>query len=262
MINSSRIAASVVALSSLCLFGACGTTDESRPIEVIYYVSGQSGTRFAVDGIQAANGNHPGARPSFEAPFFFVLENARQFSTGDPIRGCFRTFDNETAAITVYLYFGTQFQRSVVLQPGQCYGPGYDPQNPPDCDDFASNCSDPTGIDDSPEVRFEICPHDPNGPDTPCANAPADGPANLVFSASVGDFDATNITTCLVPEAAVTACATPAIFYLEDPNRVQGIFNKANDRNNDFQLQADAYVGGNLRTSQKDDDNVVIDVEL
>lgn len=262
MTNASRIIRIIAALCSLPLLGSCGDPDQSRPVEVIFYVDGLSGTRFAVDGLQARNGNHPPPRPSFEVPFFFVLENAQQFTSGDGIRGCFRTFADETAPITVYLYYGTAFQRRVVLQPGQCYGPGYDPQNPPDCASFVNNCTDTSDINLSPEVRFELCPRDPNSPDMPCADAPAVGPANLVFTASVGDFDATSNTACLVPEAAVSSCTTPSIFYLEDPNRVQGIFTKLNDQNNDFHLQADAYVRGNLRTSESDDDNVVIDLEL
>jgi hypothetical protein len=257
-----RRVATVLALLPLALlFAACGNNDETRPIEVLFYVDGLSGTRFAVDGIQAANGDHRLPGRTFEAPYFFVLENARHFGTGPGIRGCFRTFADESAPITVFLYFGTALQQRVVLQPGQCYGPGYDPQNPPDCDEFVNPCTVTADIDmREPEVRFEICTR--TG-DELCIDAPATGPANIAFSASIGDFDATNITTCVVEEAATSACTTPSIFYLEDPaDRIQGIFTKLGGQNPDVNLQADVYVGGNLRTSETNDDDVVIDEEI
>jgi hypothetical protein len=150
----------------------------------------------------------------------------------------------------------------VVLQPGQCYGPGYDPQNPPDCADFVNPCDQTDDIDiTSPEVRFEICVHNPNGL---CSDAaPPTGPANIGFTGSTGDFDATTITSCAVPEAAASFCTTPSIFYLEDPvDRVQGIFTKLSNQNRDVDLQADLFVNGNLRDSKTDHGDIVIDEGL
>jgi hypothetical protein len=260
--TETRRAIPVLAMLPLALLlAACGSNDETRPIEVLFYVDGLSGTRFAVDGIQAANGDHHLPGRTFEVPYFFVLENAQHFKTGAGIRGCFRTFADETAPITVFLYFGTALQQRVVLQPGQCYGPGYDPQDPPDCDEFVNPCTVTADIDmPEPEVRFEICTHTGDGV---CLDSPATGPANVAFSSSIGDFDATNITTCLVPEAAVSACTTPSIFYLEDPaDRIQGIFTKLGGQNPDVDLQADLYVGGNLRTSTTEHGDVVIDEDI
>jgi hypothetical protein len=191
-----------------------------------------------------------------------VLENARHFRAGPGIRGCFRTFAEETAPITIFLYFGTALQQRVVLQPGQCYGPGYDPQDPPDCTEFVNPCTITADIDmREPEVRFEVCTRTDSR--TLCVDAPATGPANVAFSASLGDFDVTNITTCAVPEAASSACTTPSIFYLEDPaDRIQGIFSKLGGQNPDVGMQTDLYVGGNLRTSQTDSGEVIIDEPL
>lgn len=265
MLDLKRVASAVRTFTLALLLAACGSSDESRPIEVIFYVDGLSGTRFAVDAIQARNADHrfPTGR-TFEAPFFFVLENALQFESGQGIRGCFRTLPGEAAPITIFLYYGTVFQQRVTLQPGQCYGPGDDPQNPPSCEEFDSRDSacDFTGdiTVPAPEVRFEVCV---NTGSTLCQNAPATGIANLAFTASIGDFDATNITTCSVPEAAASFCTTPSIFYLENPaDRLQGIFTKLAGQNPNFFLQADVYVGGDFLTSETNDHDVIIDEAL
>jgi hypothetical protein len=258
MLDLKRVGSAVRTFALALLLAACGSSDESRPIEVIFYVDGLSGTRFAVDSIQARNADHRLPGRTFEAPFFFVLENALQFDSEEGIRGCFRTFADEPAPITIFVYYGTLFQQRVVLQPGQCYGPGYDPQNPPDCEQFTCALVD---VDvPGPEVRFEVCP---NTGTTRCQDAPATGVANIAFTASIGDFDATNITTCSIPEAAASFCTTPSIFYLENPaDRLQGIFTKLAGQNPNVFLQADVYVGGNFRTSETNDHDVIIDEEL
>jgi hypothetical protein len=272
-----RRAAHSVAILSLALLIACGSTDETRPIEVLFYVDALSGTRFMVDGFQAQNADHRLPGRTFEAPHFFVLENARQFQPPQRgVRGCFRTLPDcrsvepsdpcETAPITIFLFYGTVLQERVTLQPGQCYGPDDDPQNPPDCDapDFATSCpaNDPNIVLSGPEVRFELCTSTA-AESVPCVDAPASGPANVAFSANIGDFDASNFTTCSVPEAAISFCTTPAIFFLENPaDRVQGIFAKLFNQNPNVSLHADLYVDGRIHTSQASDGDVIIDEGL
>lgn len=270
MISIRRVASGVRALFLALLLAACSNPDESRPIEVLFYVDGLSGTRFAVDGLQAANSvAHRLPDRTFEVPFFFVMENARQFDDGDGIRACFRTFADETAPLTIFRYFGTNLQRRVTLSPGQCFGPGYDPDDPPDCDDFVCAIADPSQ-NFGPEVRFEICVDRndctcretaENAPG--CAPGPTPVPENIAFTASVGDFDATNITTCFIPEASASFCTTASIFYLENPfDRVQGIFTKLGGQNDDVDLKADLYIDDDLRTSKSGGGDLVIDEGL
>src|SRR5262249_1340447 len=157
------------------------------------------GARFMVDGLQAANADHKLPGRTFEAPYFFVMENARQFKAPSAgIRGCFRTLPDETSPITIFLFYGTALQQRVTLQPGQCFGPRSDPRDPPDCADFVTPCAATDPMVTSHEIRFEVCTSTGTGS---CIDAPATGPANVGFTASTGDFDATNITNCAIPEA-------------------------------------------------------------
>jgi hypothetical protein len=253
----------LVALLHPLSCGESGSRDQ-RPIEVIYYVTGVSGTRFQVEGFQAANADHDLRGREFRTPHFFVLENALQFELpAQPIRGTFQAIDD---TIQVFVLFGTQLQeRSIELAPGQ--------RATFPCDDLdvdTGECRDgnippPTPAPRGPEIRFEICTAAAEGSvDTPCSDLDPPVPPNLAFDVTVGDINGTNVTVCSITAAAVQTCRTATTLFLENPKeRVTGVFQKLAGENRDARLRAEIYVNGRLADSDVSrQDAIILDVEL
>ncbi len=196
---------------------ACGErgSREVRPIEVLYYVSGGPGIPFRFRqepsssecgsvgaGLQSANADHQFGERIFETPHFFVLENESQ-----PVRAVIENIDDASGLpLDVYLYFGYNLRTRETIDPGECRTVG---------------SADPDAILPErvvgPEVRIEICsPDDPAN--IPCVPAPGQAPLtdhHVAFFATVGDLEASNITSCQTVPVAQT-CRSPATFFMED----------------------------------------------
>ncbi len=221
---------------AVCLFGimllglGCGESGqrETLPIEVIFYVSGVSGTTFRVESLQAANADHRFGDREFRTPYFFVMENAFQ-----PVSGSFFLPADQPAPITVNLFLGNILRKTVDIQPGTSAPVSEGTPAPK-----------PTGR----EVRFDV---------TSVAGA-----ANIGFDVtlgSVGEQHATIFTNCDVRQVAAEFCSTPATFFLEDPrDQVTGDFTKLPGQDADSVFKVDFFLDGRLLRSGSDNEEVAI----
>jgi len=215
---------------------ACGESGErpSRPIEVIYYVSGVSGTKFQVkgpegEGFQAANANHPLGDREFESPMFFVMENAFE-----PVSAVFRVPEDQLNPITVSLLLGNVLRKTTEIRPGSSAT-------------VSEGTPDP--VVTGPDVRFEV--------------TSAAGPKHVGFDVTIGDLYASNYTNCNIRQVAAELCSTPAIFFLEDArDQVTGIFAKFSGQDPDAALQADLFLNGTLAQSSSGTGTIIIDEDL
>ena len=210
---------------------ACGKSGDrpTRPIEVIYYVSGVSGTRFQVEQLQAANADHRLPDRELKAPSFIVMENALQ-----PVSAVFRNAEGQLDPITVSLFLGNVLRRTVEIAPGTSATVG-------------EGTPVPNVI--GPDVRFEI--------------SSTTGPENVGFDVSIGDLYDTNVTNCNIRPVAVEFCSTPAMFFLEDAREtITGIFTKLGGQDEDAVFKVDLFVNGAFVESGSGRDDVVIEHDL
>jgi hypothetical protein len=257
--RTARLAAFAVAVG---LIGAA--CDESgsrptRPIEVLYYVSGVQGLPFQVlaepvpacgegAGIQAANADHRFGERIFRVPHLFVLENARQ-----PVRAVFVNVDDSVDpadAMRVDLFFGLNLQATEAdVAPGECATVAGDPLNPPDPQVRP------------PEVRIEVCSRPPSGNrNAPCDSDEPD--AGVAFFASLGDIKASNLTSCQILPVA-ESCRTTATFFIEDARQiVSAVFSKLGGQDPDTILRAELYVDGNLKDVDTSSGTVIVQQDL
>jgi hypothetical protein len=117
----------VLAAALVFTGAACGESGsrETRPAEVLYRISGVSGSAFRLataddacqgaSGIQAANADHQFGDRVFAAPHFFILENAFQ-----PIRATFLVPDDEVNPIRIDLFLGLELRSVASVNSGQC----------------------------------------------------------------------------------------------------------------------------------------------
>jgi len=250
----------VLALPLALLCAGCGKTGsrDFRPIEVLYFVSGPTGTQFQTAaeaqpdcgsdgvGIQAANGDHQFGDRVFLTPHLFVLENARQ-----PVRGVFEVPPENAVGIAVDLFLGTNVQATTSgeLAPGACSTVGTD----------TANTLQP--VVTSPEIRVEVCAaSDQTGASVPCDQNTTD--PNVSFFATIGDTRGSNITSCNL-RPLTEACRTPATFFLEDAkDSVSAIFTKFSDQDRDVVLRAELYVDGNLKDTQTSKNDVIVQSDI
>lgn len=231
----SILSAVALAVCWVTLAGGCGGsgTRETQPIEVIFFVDGPEGARFRVEAIHAANADHRFGEREFAAPHFFVLENARQ-----PVRGWFEPLD-DPIRVTVALGAPTTALGSEgetrTISPGD--------------EDRSVGTGHPSPEPSGPEVRFEVTAGD-------------DG-AHVGFTATVGDRNATVITSCVLPPAIAPNCFTPATFFIENPRgTVSGLFTKFASENPDIAIRADLIVDGSLRDTDSGRQDAVVSVDL
>jgi len=214
------------------LVSGCGESGvrESRPIEVIFFVGGPTGARFRVDALQAANADHRFGDRVFEAPHFFVLENVRQ-----PVSGIFQALD-EPIRVTLALGSPTsslgQEGQSRTIEPGQSdnsVGTG-------------TPAPDPRGV----EARFEVT-----------------STGTVGFTAILGDQNATNLTSCVLPSEIAQNCLTPATFFLENPQKtVSAVFTKLATENPDARLDVNLFLDDRLAETESAKGDVVIAHDL
>jgi hypothetical protein len=232
--------------------GKSGSRD-TRPIEVIYYVSGPQGLPFQVlpepipgcaqgAGIQAANADHRFGQRIFRVPHFFVLENAFQ-----PVRAVFVNVDDspDPESMRVDLYFGTNLQATAPdVPPGECVTVTGEPGRVPD----------PVV---GRQVRIEVCSRAPDGNrNAPCESDYPD--AGVAFFASLGDIQATNLTSCQILPVA-ESCRTRATFFIEDAKEiVSAVFSKLSGQNPNSIMRAELYVNDRLENVDTGSGDIIV----
>lgn len=254
-----KLPVSLAALVAAFLASDCGESGsrDSRPIEVIYYVSGPQGLPFQVlpepipgcaqsAGIQAANADHRFGQRIFRVPHFFVLENALQ-----PVRAVFVNVNDSPSpeSMRVDLYFGTNLQATAPeVPPGECVTVTGEPGRVPD----------PVV---GREVRIEVCSRAPDGDrNAPCESDYPD--AGVAFFASVGDIKATNLTSCQILPVA-ESCRTRATFFIEDAKEVvSAVFSKLGAQDPNSIMRAELYVNGRLEDVSTGSGDIIVQHDL
>jgi len=214
---------------------ACGESGqrETRPIEVLFFVDGPSGTPFRVTALQAANADHSFGDQVFETPYFFVLENSFQ-----PVSGTFEALEDP---ISVTFALGSP--TSALGQEGE------------------TKTIVPGGLDNSvgagqpdPRVRG----HEARFDVTSIA-----GPINVGFTATLGDQKGTNITTCALPNDVAQSCMTPTTFFLENPQTtLSGVFTKLFGESPDAELKVELFLDGKLVRTATGTGDVILSKDL
>ena len=268
---------------------SCGDSPvDNRPIEILYFVQGPTGTRFSIVGpeenddcmaesldqpaglvpsagfgFQSADATHvlPGV---FVAPHFFVLENERQ-----PTRAVFRNLGS--APLTVLQLRGLAPPGTTVelrrIPPGEC-------RSVSTFDDAREIAGDfiPTEPDD--EFRFEVCSFTagtqlPDGFEcqdlAPRGSVERDDEGNLLFDAGIsflatlGDLTASFLTQCLGPEGTErVGCRTPSTFYLNAPrDQISAAMTQLPNQPSSF-MQLDLYRGDRLLDSNRGGNDVFV----
>lgn len=245
------------ALSLLCVFSlvGCGKSGsrESRPIEVLYQVSGPSGTEFRIltaeearpecptGDLRARNAIHRFGDRVFQAPHLFIMENAFQ-----PTSGTFEVLADATNPLTIDLFLGL-FQADVVrdLPPGDC------------ADVFTSGEQDAQA---NTEYRIEICGSIDNPPSgARCGDFPD---AFVGFFLSVGDSRGSNVSNCNL-RSVTDACRTPATLFVEQPkDRIDAIIDTLSNENRDAVLTVELYIDDQLVDSSHGSRNVQVSKDL
>lgn len=279
----------LVALTIVATLAACGdSADEARPVELVYFVQGPTGTRFELVGpddnhdCMAESRDQPaGLVPSagfgfqssdashvltgvMRAPHFFVIENERQ-----PTRAVFRNLGD--APLTVLQLRGIARPGSTidvrVIPPGACrsvssFG---------DIDEMAGTAP-PLDVDN--EYRFEVCSFAsgvrlPDGFEcqdlAPRGTVDRDADGNLLvdagarFFGTVGDLTASFFTRCLAPEEFEQVdCRTPTTFYMHAPrDQISAAMTRLRDQPDTF-LQLDLYRGNQLWASSRAGNDVFV----
>lgn len=245
----------VLAVVSALSFAACGKSGsrESRPVEVLYQVSGPSRTEFRIltaeearpecpgGDLRARNAVHSFGDRVFQAPHLFILENAFQ-----PTSGTFEVLADQTNPVDIDLFLGTLPARNVQdLFPGECA-------------DVATGGE--VDAQPNPEYRVEICGSIGNPPDG--ARCGDFDDAFVGFSLSVGDSRGSNVSSCslrLVSEA----CRTPATLFVEEPkDRIDAIIDSLTNENRDAVLTVELYIDGELVDSSHGHRNVQVSKDL
>lgn len=272
---------------------SCGdSSDDLRPIELLYFVQGPTGTRFAVVGpddnddclapsreqpagfipsggfgFQSRDATHllPG---TFRAPHFFVFENERQ-----PTRGVFRNLGD--APLTVLQFRGAAQPGSTIgvetIAPGACLSVS----TFPDGDEIDGRA--PPFVPDN-QFRFEICSFldgvrlpegfrcqdlAPRGPIDRDADGDLLFDAGIGFFASVGDLTASFLSRCLgLDPTEVVECRTPATFFMHDPqDQISAAMTRLANQPDSF-MQLDLYRGDQLLDSSRGGSDVFVRVDL
>lgn len=234
---------------------ACGKSGsrETRPIEVLYQVSGVSGTRFRIlppeearpecptGDLVARNAVHRFGDRVFRTPHLFILENAFQ-----PTSGTFELLADETNPILITLFLGTDLIRAP------------DDVDPGECVDVATVGD----LDPEPnrEFRVEICGSIGDPPEgARCGDFDDDF---IGFFLSVGDSRGSNISTCNLRDVA-DSCRTPATLFVEEPrDRIDAIFDTFSEENRDAVLTVELYIDDELVDSSRGRRNVQVSKDL
>jgi hypothetical protein len=200
-----------------------------RPVEVSLFIQGATGSQFRVPSLEAANARYEFGDRVFAAPHFFVLENAFQ-----PVRATIEAV-NEPVTTSLFLGAGVEgLVASVTIPPGvsDTIGTG-----------------DPEPRVEGPQARFEV--------------TSAGGPANIAFTATLGDQTAANVTACvLIPDVA-TSCLTPALFFIQNVQEtVSGVFRKLSGESPDARLRVDLFIDDELVDSDSGSGDVVVSEDL
>jgi hypothetical protein len=230
----------LAAVLTACVFlcAACGKSgeEETRPIEVIFSVTGPTGANFEVVALQAENADHRFEGRVFEAPHLFVMENATQW-----VQGIFKNNDPEMPLV-VELSFGTDLVSRQEIRPGACctVTPGAD------CSQATEDCGEVSPKPMTREVRFEAF-----------SLAAVSG---IALAVTIGDEANTYITACAYGSAI---CRTPATFFIEEAkNVVSGVFTKLSNQDPETPFEVDLYVDGTLRARETDTGDVILSYEF
>ncbi len=253
---------------------SCGPDPvDSRPVEIVYFVQGPSGTPFEVTsaadssdcfaeprnlepgdgvelipsagfGLQSADATHTFAGRTFRAPHYFVLENERQ-----PTRGVFRNL-SATSPLTIVRIlglarFGTTLQ-TLTIPAGAC-------RSFSTYDDAAEQAGTSVAAQPADEFRVEVCsfaegtacPSAFECQDLTTSPAPFDE-VGAVFLATLGDRHVSFRSTCLQSEGSERLnCQAPATFFLHAPRDEVSVAMTRLAVNQDRPLlQIDLYRGG------------------
>jgi hypothetical protein len=243
----------IVACSMSAL--ACGKSGsrETRPVEVLYQVSGVSGTQFRIltpeearpecprGDLRARNAVHRFRDRIFTTPHLFILENAFQ-----PTSATFELLAEETNPIQVFLFLGLDLARAPeTIEPG-------------DCLDVAT-AGVPVSLPNR-NVRVEICGSIDDPPDgARCGDFPD---AFVGFFLSAGDSEASYSSTCNLRQVA-ESCRTPATLFVEEPrDRIDVIVDTNSNENRDSILTVELYINDELVDSSTGRRNVAVSKDL
>lgn len=247
-----RVALASLLAAVLLTAAACGKSGsrETRPVEVLYRISGTGGTLFQLatpddpcqgaSGIQAANADHQFGDRVFAAPHFFILENAFQ-----PIQAALVVPDDQTDPIRADLFLGLELRNVIDVNPGEC---------------ALSGTGTPQVQAERREIRIELCgstsgiPHGAR-----CGDFQDDF---VGFFVSLGDSRATNITSCSARPVA-EACRTPATLFIEDAReQVTAVFDTLGGESPDGRLLAELYINDELVESSSGARNVKVSRDI
>lgn len=239
-----------IALAAGSLGCGTGGGSESRPIEVLYYVSGGPALDFAFadtpdalgcgsqgTGIQSPNSDHQFGERVFQTPHLFVLENAHQ-----PVRAVIRNLSAQPLQVDMYLGFTQQVGGDAgVIAPGACRTI------------IGGNGSPNFSVKQvGPEIRTEVC-SPVEGLSTSCLEQPPAPDRFIAFFGSTGDLVASNITNCSL-NPFLDACRTPATFFWQNAQDQFDAVMSVNSLQNPpgqpkATLRAELYVNGRLEES-------------
>ncbi len=273
----------------IAMLAACGDDpDDTRPIEILYFVQGPTGAPFTVVGpddngdcmaesrdqvaglvssggygFQTLDASHV-LSGTFRAPHYFVFENEKQ-----PTRGVFRNLGS--APLTVLQMRGlappaTTLERQTI-PPGACrsvssFG---------DDDEIAGLA----GADDpANDYRIEVCSFAAGTrlpPDFRCQDLAPRGSvefdldgarlidAGAQFLSTIGDLTASFLSSCLAQEGSEgVACRTPATFYMFAPeDQISAAMTRFRNQPDSF-LQLDLYRDMSLLDSDRGSGDVFV----
>ncbi len=287
----------LVALTSVFTISltSCGDDPrDDRPVEILYFVQGPSGTPFEVVaqgdngdclaqsrdqltglitsrgyGFQSTDATHvlPG---TFQAPHYFVFENERQ-----PTRAVFRNLGQ--LPLTVLQMRGLAPPASTlvtqIIPPGQCRSVStFD-----DKTEMEGGNAGPENF--ANDYRVEVCSFE-RGTDLPSgfvcqdlaprgqmieldANGMPLRDIGAAFLSTVGDLESSFLTRCLQLEnSEQVECKTPATFYMFNPQDLIGVaMTRLSGQTNSF-LQVDLYRGNQLLDTNRGTGDVFVRDDL
>lgn len=261
---------------------SCGNeSNESHPIEFLYFVQGPTGTRFEIVdadnnadcmaesrdeisglvpsagfGFQSDDATHtlPG---TFRAPHYFVIENEHQ-----PTRAVLRNLGH--APLTVLQQRGLASPASTIetriIPPGEC-------RSISTFSDEKEMMGDAGPSNPATEYRVEVCGF-AGGTEVPngfrCQDIAPRGPTEIddigaAFFGTLGDLDVSFLTRCLQLEGSEQlSCRTPATFYLFNPQDLIGVAMTQISGGPPSFLQVDLYRGDVLLGSNRGSGDVFI----
>ncbi len=283
-----RTPALVACAAALALTSCGNASNDSHPIELLYFVQGPTGTPFEVvdadnnaDCMAESRGQISGLVPSagfgfqsgdtthtlpgrFVAPHYFVIENERQ-----PTRAVLRNLGE--VPLTVLQQRGLASPATTletrIIPPGEC-------RSISTFSDEEEKLGTSQSSNLAPEYRVEVCGFagDTKVPnDFECADIAPRGPTEFdeedkplidigaAFFATLGDLDVSFLTRCLQLEnSEQVSCRTPATFYLFNPRDLIGIAMTQISGGVPSFLQVDLYRGDNLIGSNRGSGDVFI----